>query len=503
MVEQIVILAAYVLIIIGIGVYSRRKAKTLNDFFLGGRKMGAWMTAFAFGTTYFSAVIFMGYAGKFGWDMGVSVTWIGIANALIGTLAVWLLMARPTREMTQRLDASTMPDFFKKRYQSQNMKITAALLIFIFLVPYCASVYQGLGLFFTSVFGISYEYCMIGMAVITAVYLMMGGYIATALADFFQGIVMIAGVILMVLFVLGNEAVGGLSAGLSKLAEVPEIGPALSSPFGSAENAIGLISLLLLTSLGTWGLPQMVHKFYAIRDRKAIRRGTVISTVFALIIGGSSYFVGGFGRLFLTEVPVINGVANKDAIMSGVLNEALPPVMLGLILVLLLAASMSTLSSLVLVSSSSISMDLIKGALRPNMEEKKVMVWMKSLCALFVAASLGIALFQPAAIVTLMSYSWGALSGCFLAPFLYGVRWKGMTKAGAWSGIVIGLAITVPLMVLNAIGGIVPNWMTPPAIGAMAMLASLIITPVVSAISKKFEASHIKDVFGAGEEVQA
>jgi SSS family solute:Na+ symporter len=494
MVEQIIIFCIYVLIIAAVAVYSRRKAKTLNDFFLGGRKMGAWMTAFAYGTTYFSAVIFMGYAGKFGWSMGVSVTWVGIANAVIGTLVVWLLMAKPTREITHRLDASTMPDFFKKRYQSQNMKILAALLIFIFLVPYCASVYQGLGYFFEMIFkpiGLTYEYCMAAMALITAFYLLIGGYVATALADFVQGFVMIVGVVIMVFMVLGNEAVGGLSAGLSKLAEIPEIGPGLAAPFGSPENAVGLVSLILLTSLGTWGLPQMVHKFYAIRDTKAIKRGTVISTLFALVIGGCAYFVGGFGRLF----PNIDAT-NPDNIMGQVLGQALPPVMLGLILVLLLSASMSTLSSLVLVSSSSISMDLIKGVLKPDMEDKKVMVWMRSLCAVFVAVSLAIALLQPAAIVTLMSYSWGALSGCFLAPFLYGVRWKGMTKAGAWSGFIVGLGITVPLMILNAVGGILPKWMSPPAIGAMAMIASLIITPVVSVVSAKFSTEHIKSVFG-------
>ena len=496
-----IIFGIYILIIVAIAVYSRRKAKTLNDFFLGGRKVGAWMTAFAYGTTYFSAVIFMGYAGKFGWSMGISVTWIGIANAVIGTLLVWKLLARPTREITQRLDASTMPDFFKKRYDSQKMKIVAAVLIFVFLVPYCASVYQGLGYFFELIFkpiGLTYEYCMIAMAVFTAIYLLMGGYIATALANSFQGIVMVIGVALMVLFVIGNEAVGGLSVGLAKLAEVPEIGQGLASPFGSPANAIGLISLILLTSLGTWGLPQMVHKFYAIKDKKAINRGTVISTLFALIIGGAAYFTGSFGRLF----PNIDA-ANPDTIMGQVLGQALPPVLLGLILVLLLAASMSTLSSLVLVSSSSISMDLIKGAVRPKMEEKRVMVWMRSLCVVFVGISLVIALFQPAAIVTLMSYSWGALSGCFLAPFLYGVRWKGMTKAGAWSGIIIGLAVTVPLMVLNAVGGILPKWMSPPAIGAMAMLLSLIVTPVVSVLSKKFTAEHIQGVFGSNEQIQA
>lgn len=397
--------------------------------------------------------------------------------------------------------SSTMPDFFKKRYQSPNMKIVAALLIFIFLVPYCASVYQGLGLFFESVFHIPYTWCMIVMAALTAVYLLGGGYIATAMADFFQGIVMVGGVILMVVFVLGSDAVGGLSAGLEKLSQIAKDGPTLAAPFGSAQNAVGLISIILLTSLGTWGLPQMVHKFYAIRDAKAIKHGTIISTLFALVIGGCAYFVGGFSRLFASgfSEATTQTIADKnfDVVMPAALNQALPPWMLGLILVLLLAASMSTLSSLVLVSSSSISMDLIKGSVRPGMSEKGTMIWMRSLCVLFVLVSLLIALFKVDAISTLMSYSWGALSGCFLAPFLLGVRWKGMTKAGGWAGIVTGLTVVVPLMVLNAIGGILPSWMSPLAIGSMAMIASLIVTPIVSLATRKFDAAHITAVFGS------
>ncbi len=488
MVAQIIILVLYIAILVTIALFSRRKAKTVDDFFLGGRKMGAWVTSFAYGTTYFSAVIFMGYAGKYGWNLGLSATWIGIANALIGTFLVWKLMAKPTRTITHRLEAATMPDFFMKRYQSKNMKITAALIIFVFLVPYCASVYQGLGYFFESVFGISYEICMIGMAVLTAAYLLLGGYIAAALNDFFQGLVMIAGVVLMVILVVTNDAVGGLSAGLTKIAEID---PSLASPFGSPNNIILLVSLILLTSLGTWGMPQMVHKFYAIRDNKAINRGTIISTLFALIIGGCAYFVGTFGRLYLAEAP-----DNMDKVMPGVLSAALPPAMLGLILVLLLAASMSTLSSLVLVSSSSISMDLIKGVVKPKMGEKGVMGWMRSLCGVFVLISLVIALLQPAAIVTLMSYSWGALSGCFLAPFLLGVRWKGMTKAGGWAGIITGLVIVVPLMIIGSVSTILPKWLSPPAIGSIAMIASLIVTPIVSLMTKKFETAHIITVFG-------
>lgn len=489
MTEQIIILVAYLLLLIGIAIYSVRKTKTTDDFMLGGRKIGPWMSAFAYGTTYFSAVMFVGYAGKFGWLMGLSATWIGIANALVGTFLAWKLMAKPTRQITQRLDTATMPDFFLKRYKSRGLKITAAIIIFIFLVPYCASVYQGLGYFFESVFNIPYEYCMIGMAVFTALYLLMGGYIATAMTDVVQGFIMIGGVILMIVFVLAAPQVGGVFAGLEKVGT--QAGISFVTPFGSPQMLVLLISLIILTSFGTWGLPQMVHKFYAIKDESAIKRGTVISTLFALLVGGAAYFLGTFGRLFLTEIPE----AGMDAIMPEMMSASLPPVLLGLILVLILAASMSTLSSLVLVSSSSISLDLIKGVIKPKMKDKTSMVWMRSLCAVFVAISLVIALLRPAAIFVLMSYSWGALSGCFLAPFLLGIKWKGMTKAGAWAGVITGLVIVIPLMILGSIGGILPSWLSPPAIGAIAMIASIIVTPIVSVATKKFDQEHIDKVF--------
>jgi SSS family solute:Na+ symporter/sodium/proline symporter len=495
MISQYIILGAYILFLIGVTIYfSFRKTKTTNEFFLGGRKIGAWMTAFAYGTTYFSAVMFVGYAGNFGWSIGLSATWIGIANALVGTLLAWKLLAKPTREITHRLDAPTMPDFFLKRYNSKGLKIASALIIFVFMVPYCASVYTGLSSFFTSVFGLPYQWCLVGMAVFTGMYLLVGGYIAAALIDFVQGLIMIVGVVLMISFVVGSPVVGGLSEGLSKIAALPDVGASLASPFPSAGSVVLLISLIILTSLGTWGLPQMVHKFYAIKDNKAIKRGTVISTLFALVVGGIAYFSGTFGRLFLNNTMPEGGV---NAIMPEVMTAALPSVLLGVILVLILAASMSTLSSLVLVSSSSISMDLIKGVIKPSIKEKNAMIWMRALCGVFIAVSLVIALF-PTPIVTLMSYSWGALAGCFLGPFLYGVRWKGMTKAGAWAGVISGLAITIPLIVLSMIGGILPKWLSAPVLGSMAMLASLVVTPVVSLLSKKFDAAHITAVFGEG-----
>lgn len=474
-----VFLVLFVILMIAIGLYSKKKVRNVQDFLLGGRQVGPWISAFAYGTTYFSAVIFIGYAGRIGWGFGISSTWIGIGNAIIGSLFAWLVLAKRTRKMTHELNASTMPEFFEKRYNSKAMKIITALVIFIFLVPYSASVYQGLGYLFEKSFGLPFEYCMLAMAILTGLYLTLGGYIATSLNDFIQGIIMIVGIVLMVYFILSHPSVGGVRAGISKLSEIPDDGPNLVKIFsGSPLNLLGLV---LLTSLGTWGLPQMVHKFYAIKDEKAIKKATIVSTAFALLIAGGAYFIGSFGRLFLNNsVPIgVSGSPDLDMVMPQILDMALPGGLMGIIIILVLSASMSTLSSIVLVSSSSISLDLVKGSMFPNMTKDKTMFLMRVMCAVFVAISYIVAM-KPNAIVSLMSFSWGTIAGAFLAPFLYGLYWKGTTKAGAWAGFISGLVCSM--------GGTIIFGMNPqlaPNIGAIAMLVSLVVVPVASVISTK------------------
>jgi len=492
-----VFLGLFIAIMLAIGIISRRKVKNVQDFFLGGRQMGPWLSAFAYGTTYFSAVIFIGYAGKIGWGFGISSTWIGIGNAMIGSLLAWLVLARKTRKMTHDLNVSTMPEFFEKRYNSKAMKIVTALIIFIFLVPYSASVYQGLGYLFERTFGVPFVYCMAAMALLTGIYLLLGGYVATALNDFVQGIIMLAGVALMIFFILSNPAVGGLGGGLKKLSEIPDAGSGLVSVFSA--NPLNLLGLIVLTSLGTWGLPQMVHKFYAIKDDQAVKRGTVISTVFALIIAGGAYFVGGFGRLFLDNAMPIgaNGKPNPDMVMPMMLEKALPEALIGIIVLLVLSASMSTLSSLVLVSSSAISMDLVKGTLFPNMKKENEMLLMRCLCGLFVIFSFMVAV-TPNSILSLMSFSWGTVAGAFLAPFLYGLYWKGTTKIGAWSGFVAGFTVSIAGAIIYKMNaGVAPN------IGAVAMLTSLVVVPVVSMLTKKMPETHISKVFGESKSIES
>src|SRR5665647_1365706 len=509
--EKIIILIMFFIVMVSIGVYCRRKATNVSDFVLGGRNVGPWLTAFAYGTTYFSAVIFIGYAGKFGWSFGVAATWIGIGNALIGSLLAWVVLGKRTRRMTNFLDAQTMPEFFEKRYNSKALKIISALIIFIFLVPYSASVYTGLGYLFEMALGIPYIYCMIGMAVLTGLYLILGGYMATAINDFVQGIIMLAGIILVVLVVLSRPEVGGLIGGINNLTK---IGPQFSNVFGG--NPRDLIGLIILTSLGTWGLPQMVHKFYAIKDDKAIRTGTVISTVFALVIAGGSYFVGSFAKLILNnKVPIdaLTGKPNYDLVMPNMLNIALPDtntlmsILMGVVIVLVLSASMSTLSSLVLVSSSSLTLDFIKGIMFPKMQKDKQLLYIRIFCGIFVAASVIVAL-QKGTIVTLMSFSWGAIAGSFLAPFVYGLFWKGVTKAGVWAGFITGVGITLTglILFLSPAFKLAPQFyrdlIIPPNVGAAAMLISLIVVPVVSIISKKMDKSYVNNVFTCLEDTK-
>ena len=265
MTVKLLMLVVFFSIMLGVGFYSRRHATNVNDFVLGGRGVGPWLTAFAYGTSYFSAVVFIGYAGQFGWKYGLASTWIGIGNALIGSLLAWVILGRRTRVMSKHLSSATMPEFFGSRFHSQGMKIAASLIIFVFLIPYTASVYNGLSRLFGMAFDIPYSVCVMGMAVLTAVYVILGGYMATAINDFIQGIIMLAGIAAVILSVLNGQ--GGFSAAVGRLAQIPSEVPvtlgqpgAYTSFFGP--DPLNLLGVVILTSLGTWGLPQMIHKFY-------------------------------------------------------------------------------------------------------------------------------------------------------------------------------------------------------------------------------------------------
>jgi len=495
MIAKIIMLIVFFGIMIGVGLYSRKHATNVNDFVLGGRTVGPWLTAFAYGTSYFSAVVFVGYAGQFGYKYGLSATWIGIGNALIGSLLAWVILGRRTRIMSKHVQASTMPDFFGKRFDSSALRIAASVISFVFLIPYTASVYNGLSRLFEMAFDVPYAVCVIVMAALTCVYVILGGYMATAINDFIQGIIMLFGIVAVIVAVLNGQ--GGFMEAVFKLSELESdvavtMGQkgAFASFFGP--DPINLMGVVILTSLGTWGLPQMVHKFYAIKDEKAVKTGTIISTLFAIVISGGCYFLGGFGRLF--DSPAIyneNGAIVYDAIIPAMLSK-LPDILIGVIIVLVLSASMSTLSSLVLTSSSTLTLDVIK-PIAKKMDDKKQLLVMRALLVVFVVISVVLAINPPTFIAQLMGISWGALAGAFLAPFLYGLYWKGVTKAAVWASFACGVGITVANMFFKFIA-------SPINAGAVAMIAGLIVVPVVSLITPKMKKEKLEELFVCYEE---
>ncbi len=503
-----IILVLYLILMVGIGLYCNKKTKSVDDFVLGGRSIGPWFSAFAFGTSYFSAVVFIGYAGQFGWKYGMAATWIGIGNALIGSLLAWLVLGRRTRIMTKHLDVNTMPQYFAERYGSPALKTAASLIVFIFLIPYTASVYNGLSRLFESSLGIPYLWCIIIMAVFTAIYVIAGGFHATALNDFIQGVIMLFGIVAVVVSVVNSK--GGLTEAASALGQIPDESgrtEIFNSIFGP--NPPDLIGVVILTSLGTWGLPQMIQKFYSISDDNAIKRGTIISTVFALIVSGGCYFLGGFGRLFTTSEEIANAATGKldyDAIVPMML-ETLPEFLIGLVVVLVLSASMSTLSSLVLSSSSTLTLDLIKPAMKKEMSQKQQVLIIRIFIAVFLLISVIMAANKNAYIATLMSISWGALSGSFLAPFMLGLFSKKITPASVWACFGFGVCFTLVHTALFQMGWFpeltkaaselpLPfSVVSPLNAGAFCMLFSLILCPVVSALTKVKDEKKVDEIF--------
>lgn len=469
----VILLSLFMVLMIAVGVWGMRKTSNVNDFFLGGRTVGPWITAFAYGTTYFSAVLFIGFAGKLGWGFGLNVLWIALGNTLIGALAAWLVLGRRTRRMTQNLDAMTMPSFLAERYQAPALRTLSAVIIFLFLLPYSASVFQGLSHLFEVNFNISYDTALLIMIAITGVYLVLGGYFAVTLTDFIQGFIMLVGAVLLIITVTG--AAGGFGASISAVMEkYPAHVPLARQPSG-----LLIFCLVFMTSFGPWGLPQMVQKFYAIKNEKVIPVAAVVTTIFSLVISFTAYFNGALAHLFLDAVPA-GGV---DTIVPIVLTKVLGSgLLMAVILLLIVSASMSTLSSLILVSASSVAMDIRKRGKGGSLAMLRIM------SGLFIIVSFFIARTKFDVIVTLMSLSWGVVAGSFMAPYVLSLFSRRVTRAGAFAGMLSGFITAVVLF--YALGKA-----NSPIASSIAMVTPFLVTPLVSAFTRPPDGAVVEKAF--------
>lgn len=444
MLASYIAVGAYTAVIILIGLMGMRKTKSYDDFLLGGGQVGPWMTALSYGTAYFSAVLFIGFAGKIGWGFGLSSLWIAVGNSLLGVLGVWVLLGNRIKETTHALNVKTMPEYLEARYSSPFFKGYTSLAIFVFMIPYTAAVFMGLSYLFEACFHLPYSYVLLFMGVFTGFYMVMGGYKSMAMMDVIFGVIMTIGVAVLLWFSI--DAVGGLQAIVPRLDAVD---PGLAAPVGPP-GLIPLLSLVFLTSVAPFAMPQLLIKFYAIKDRKAVKVGTIASTVFALLITGTAYFVGSLTRVFLnpSTSPAAFDEAGKplfDQLMPELLVGMVPHGFIVVLLLLILAASMSTLASLVLISSSSVTKDFFHGFVRRNASDRQLTVLGRISSTFFIILSMILAWQQPAVIVTILSISWGAIASVFLGPFLWGLLGRRIGKPEALLSSILGLGVCMTL----------------------------------------------------------
>ena len=474
-----VTIGVYIALIIVIGVTQGKKVKSIADLTVGGRNAGAWLSALSYGTAYFSAVMFVGYAGGTGKAYGLWGILAGIGNAVFGSWLAWKVLARRTRDVSSRLKIKTMPQYLDKRYSSESMRLFACVIIFIFLIPYSASVYKGLASVADVLLGIDVNICMVLIAVLAAFLLLFGGYLVQARADFLQGIVMMFSIALLIICVVRCDQVGGIQ-GIAEYAKTD-----LGLPELNGSQWISLWATVLMTSFGTWGLPQMVQKYFGIKDDKQAKKGVLISTFFAFLVAGGGYFIGSLCYKFFTP----ETLPAQDYIVPEMLKAVkLPSVLLGIVLVLLIAASVSTLCSITLTASSTFTIDFI-GHFKKDMPVKKTTFTIKLLCVIFIIGSYVIAN-TDTPILDMMSYSWGIISGSFLAPYVIALYWKKMNAKGAWAGILGGFVVAVIPAAAKIATSFTENATVVmlankgPVFAVAAMILSVALCFVVSLVTK-------------------
>ncbi len=463
------VILAYVAMIIGVGIFGMKRTRSFSDFFLGGGNVGPLMTAFSYATAYFSAVLFVGFAGKIGWGFGYSGLWVAFFNAIIGVFGVWFFLGYRIKKMSREMKVQTMAEYLEKRYKSKFLKLFASICIFVFFIPYSAAVFMGLSYLFKVNFNLNYTVALVLMGSFTALYMVMGGYKSMAIIDVIFGGIMLVGVFILMVCTL-NEG-GGLVEITNHLSGID---PELTSLVGPP-GVWTLFCLVFLTSVAPFGMPQLVQKFYAVKDKRSINIGMVASTCFAFFIGGVAYFTGSTTRIFLTPATAPGAFSNGkplfDALMPELLVNVIPESLAILMLLLVLSASMSTLAALVLISSSSVVKDVYAGFINRDAEDVKLTRYMRLGSCFFILLSVILAYMKPASIVAILGISWGAIASVFLGPFIWGLFSNFANRYGAIASSVIGLGTCLFLYF---------NGSSSPEAGTIGMIVSLTANPVFS-----------------------
>jgi len=424
-----VVFAFYMVILIAIGIISARKVKTIEDYYVAGRNIGPALLGVHYGTVYFSSVLMIG-GGAYAYRFGLATLWIAVGNTVLGAFLPFLLFGGRIRSFSEVLGALTLPDFFRERYQSRFLHVWTSVLTVVFMTVYLVSVFMGVSYIFNVTMGLSYEVSLLITALIVGFYLAVGGTVACVWNDFIQGTVMALGTLFLTYMVISHG--GGIQNITQGLADID---PGLVS-FPGVWGFWGLFSYLMVTSVGPWGLPQSLTRFYMMRDPKVVRWAIVFATVFCIAMTTCSYFNGAAARFAFqqggVEIPLLpSGRPDYDIVIPKLIMLVLPTFIAAVYLSAVIAASQSTADAVILMASFGLARDLYHKLLNPEADDEAILRLSKICTAGVTLAGLVLAYFRPKMILDLAMMAWAALSAAIMAPFLYSLFWRRVTRTAA------------------------------------------------------------------------
>ena len=465
--EIFVIMVLYMCIVVGIGIYFyKRSQKNSENYFLGGRSLNPWVAAMSAEASDMSGWLLMGLPGVAYWCGLADAFWTAVGLA-IGTYVNWLIVAKRLRNYSQVAGNSiTIPDFFSNRFK-ENKKVIlgiASVFILIFFTVYASSCFVTCGKLFNTLFGFDYHIMLIVGAIFVVAYTLIGGFLAESVSDFMQAIVMICALVVMIIVGLVNA--GGIGAVIENSKEIPGFlslnelatpitnsdGVQLGGAFGNpSDYGILKIVSMLAWGLGYFGVPQVLLRFMAIRKAGEIRRSRIIATTWCVISLAAALMIGIIGRTIFPTHDVLNTSSGAENIIIVLSTEYLPLILAGLIMAGILAATISSSDSYLLIASSSVSVNIYKGIVKKDKADEKTVMWISRIVLIVIAiVGMIIAWNEKSVIFKLVSFAWAGFGATFGPIMLFSLFWKRTTRIGAIAGMVTGgVSVFVWKLVLN------------------------------------------------------
>ena len=502
-------MVAYMLVVIGIGIaFAKRANQSSEDYFLGGRTLGPWVTAMSAEASDMSGWLLMGLPGVAYWCGVADAAWTAIGLA-VGTYVNWLITSRRLRRYSEKAgNAITLPEFFSNRFHEENKVIMtiSAIFILVFFTVYAASCLVTCGKLFSTLFGFDYVPMMIIGAVFVLLYTLIGGFLAESASDFMQAVVMIFA--LLVIVVTSTVAAGGPGAVLENIREIPGFleffsaaspvtvdgvqQAAGSVPQFAAAEGYGVLDVLspLAWGLGYFGMPQVLLRFMAIRREDELTRSRRIATVWVVISLAVAVLIGLIGRaLYPTALTTASDAENVFILLS---TRLLPPVLAGLVMAGILAATISSSDSYLLIAASAFAKNIYQGLVRRDATDKQVL-WISRATLLAIAlVAVVIALDENSVIFTIVSFAWAGFGATFGPLMLFSLFWKRTNRAGAVAGMLGGGGMVfVWNLLVRPLGGAWDVYELLPAFvfsSLCIVVVSLLTAPPSAEICEEFEA---------------